>query len=1329
MKKSNITIFLIAIIFISTCFRIFAEESNDSVATIKTETDLLLVGKQIYFLEDNEGRLTIGDIVKQENQQRFRLNNEDIFIRKPTPSVYWLKLNLENQTSKEAWLEMGSTFLWYIDYFTESSGNYILTTETGSLRPENKKAYPSNLFWLPVGNKKERQTVYIRIKTQRPMEAPMQFGSTFALTQNKVKTDILFGCFVGILSIIFFYNLFLFLATKDRFYIWYLLYLPSIAITTTSVNHYSIFSYLPNEFLKEWLKTHAFVWATTSNLMVGLFANSFLHLSVVSPNLKKILNVFLFFFAFAVPILDISLIIPHYLLVRIYQPMSFLYVIFLLFTGIYLWKQKIEKNAIFYVLGWTGFLSAVIVYFLTVNGYLPYTYITRNILYLGVVLETLMFAFANRINNMRSEKDLMQSALLLVTQEQKEILELSIQQRLIDINRISTALENTNSLARVGSWELNLNTGEVTWSKVSKEIMEISPDFKLTRSEVIQFFKEGENRERISKAVANAIENGTPYNLEMQMVTAKGRELWVRVIGNAEFRDGKCARLYGAFQDIDQLKRSENENQEIRNQLEAALESTADGILIVDSKENIIRYNKKILKLFQYSNEELNSVNEKVTMEIVLSKIKGAGEFSERITDIYSKPSVSSFDLIELQDDRVYECYSKPMQRNLTILGRVWSFRDITQRKLAQELLKSKENFLLTLTDSLPGMVGYWTKDLICSYANKNYLDWFGKTNSQMIGIHIKELLGDKVYTLNLPYIEQALKGVSINFERTLTKPDGRVGYTWAHYIPDSDSGGNVTGFFVLVSDVTDLKITQLQLEDAKRKSETANRAKSAFLANMSHELRTPLNGIIGFTDLLLKTNLNETQNLYMNTVSQSANSLLSLINDILDFSKIEAGKLELNIYRIDLHELVNLSVGIVRFSKQDKPVNILINIAPNMHRFIWVDGLRIRQVLINLLGNAIKFTKQGEIEIKIEILESKEVQPGHYESLFQFSVRDTGIGISKENQTKIFEAFSQEDASITRKYGGTGLGLTISNQLLLLMGSRMELESEVGKGSRFYFSLKVKSELENSNEIANTVLLEEIENNLSDLQKNNIALRILLVEDNPVNMLLAKILIAEIAPQSIIIEADNGKHAVEEFKKKQPDIIFMDIQMPEMNGYEATIEIRKMETNKRTPIIALTAGILKGEQEKCKEVGMDDYIPKPIAKGSIQKVISNWLLRNDIKDEELNRKSNMDHFSLEQLKERIGDNKELIDKLLLMARGNFDEYLLKQNQNLQEKNLTEIKNAAHKLKGTALSLCFNSLSELAARLEKKENFNAEEISNLMIEIEKEIEYLIKNVL
>jgi PAS domain S-box-containing protein len=541
-------------------------------------------------------------------------------------------------------------------------------------------------------------------------------------------------------------------------------------------------------------------------------------------------------------------------------------------------------------------------------------------------------------------------------------------------------------------------------------------------------------------------------------------------------------------------------------------------------------------------------------------------------------------------DDFIIKPYD-PLELMLRVNNLLRKNTEITERKRGDKALEESERFMRVLTDTIPGMVGYWTRELRSGFANAAYLEWFGKTPEQMRGIHISEVLGLELFRKNEPFINGVLRGERQQFERTLTKADGTVGYSWAHYIPDID-GDQVRGFFALVSDVSELKQAQLrlerlnvELEQQTEEAKAASRAKSEFLSNMSHEIRTPMNGVIGMTQLLQMSDLNEEQQEYADLLFTSGKNLLSLINDILDLSKIEAGKITLEMSDFDLKNALNDVLLTQKSLIHHKGLALKVAIPDDFPTMVVGDQLRIKQIFLNLLGNAIKFTAAGEIRIAAAVLERFNGS-----ALIQLSVQDTGIGISSEALETIFKPFSQEDGSTTRLYGGTGLGLTISQNLAELMDGKITVESTQKVGSCFRLTLPFV--------LANTV----DENKTSTLFATweGEPLHILLAEDNPVNRTFSISLLRKLGHE--VVAAENGRECLALLERGSFDVVLMDIQMPVMNGEEAIRKIRLQEqgTVHHQHVIALTAYSLRGDKERFLQCGFDGYVSKPIEVGAL---------------------------------------------------------------------------------------------------------------------------------
>ena len=657
--------------------------------------------------------------------------------------------------------------------------------------------------------------------------------------------------------------------------------------------------------------------------------------------------------------------------------------------------------------------------------------------------------------------------------KEQEMLRVAQEKAQIAFQKQALLLDELEQTANIGTWEVDLVSKSVYWSEQTKRIHEVPDDYAPNLETGINFYKQGESRERIKRAVEEGIQYGKSWELELELVTAKGRDIWVRAHGNPFFVDGKCVRLFGVFQDISKQKFTEAALKESREaamanaiRLQLAYDSIGMGIWEWDFSTQIMTWDDKMLGLYELSKEEFSGKLEQWEAMIHPDDVKNT----------------------KYQLNKVLETKSK-IDTEFRIVLRNGSIKYIRAGALA-----------------LTNKVG------------------------------------------------KPIKMVGVNY------------------------------------DITEkVKIIE-GLEEAKKKAELATQAKSEFLANMSHEIRTPMNAILGALQLL-KSSVNEERlKSILTNATFSAKNLLTILNDILDYSKIESNKLELENVAFSLNKMLNSVCYELENTATNKGIALRFDVDKACCDTWQGDPTRVHQIVLNLASNAVKFTTEGGVNIKVACL------PIHGKDNLCIKVIDSGIGMSKEYQQRIFERFAQADPSTTRKYGGTGLGMSITLNLVKMMGGGIKINSELGKGTSVAVALPLdKKEEDASSQDAKELVTPELSGK-----------RVLVVDDNAINKVVVEAMLEPTNAE--LITADNGMEAVELANQSHFDLIFMDIHMPVMDGIQANREIKKY--NADTPVVALTANVMPSDVAHYMEQGFISHLGKPVELEQLYALIDKLLLR-----------------------------------------------------------------------------------------------------------------------
>jgi PAS domain S-box-containing protein len=647
------------------------------------------------------------------------------------------------------------------------------------------------------------------------------------------------------------------------------------------------------------------------------------------------------------------------------------------------------------------------------------------------------------------------------------------------------------------------------------------------------------------------------------------------------------------FNDITQRKRAEQSLQRERSLLRTLIDNMPDYIYVKDTANRFLIANNALAhRMGAASAEDLVG---KTDLDYYPKEL--ASKFIQDEQEIMrsGQPVINREECVQdVSGNTVWHLTTEIPFHDAAgnVLGLVGVGRVITERKDAERELAHERRLFQALMDNIPDTIYF--QDGACRFMRIN------KAQANLLGIpDPQDAVGKTDFDFFPREFAQACYDAEqkllqsgqplIDAEQKLTRPDGQVRWLSTTEVPLRDVQGKVMGFVGISRDITDRKLAEIELANAKRAAESANRVKSEFLANMSHEIRTPMNGVIGMTELVLDTELSPDQREHVETIRTSAETLLTVINDILDFSKVEAGKLDLDLIPFALRDGLDETTRTLAFRADQKGLELTCDIRPEVPEQVIGDPSRLRQILMNLASNAIKFTERGEVALRVEV----ESQAGD-SVVLHFSVRDTGIGIPQDKHRLIFEAFSQADTSTSRRFGGTGLGLTISSRLVAIMNGRIWLESEPGQGSTFHFTAQLGIAERKAERPRMAPRLE--------------GTAVLVVDDNVTNRrILGETLGRWGARVTEAESAAAAMAALEEADKKNDPFALMltDVQMPGKDGFELVEEVNRRTGPRHAPaVVMLTSAGVRGDAVRCRELGVSAYVTKPIRQSDLHKVL-----------------------------------------------------------------------------------------------------------------------------
>ncbi len=784
-------------------------------------------------------------------------------------------------------------------------------------------------------------------------------------------------------------------------------------------------------------------------------------------------------------------------------------------------------------------------------------------------------------------------------------------------------------------------------------------------------------------------------------------------------KDNETEEFFSIIEDISEKKLSEENLKNSESMLASLVDNLKAGILLEAGNGQLLITNNSFCSMFNIPNSPSAMVGSDCRellgrMEYLFSNPFDAIRRIDKLTS--EKKMVLSEEVI-LVNGQYFERDYIPLSLGDTFKGHLWKYTDITERIYQEKTLKQQEEKYRNIIANMKMALIETDNDDIIHYVNQQFCEMSGYSAEEIIGKKSVDLLqADESKLILTDKNKLRLEGISDTYLIQLKTKSGEKRWWLTSGGPNFNDKGKLIGTVGISVDITEQKILEEELLIAREKAEQSSNAKEAFLSNMSHEIRTPLNAIIGMIREISRESLSAKQNVYVQNASLASHHLLSIVNNILDITKIESGQINLDMRPFNLSSLIKDAISILSVSAQEKMLKLTAGISHMLAPAYIGDSNRISQILLNTLSNAIKFTDQGSI-----VLECMVTGTGNNFHDLRLQVTDTGIGIDESFLRSIFEKFSMGDFTPARKHGGSGLGMSITYQLVQLMNGTIDVKSTKGSGTTFVIDLRL--EIGNEKEIditTNTEIFDGLSNK-----------KILLVEDNDLNRLVATNSLSY--HHMKVTEAKNGIEAIERLKENSFDLILMDLQMPEMGGLDATRIIRE-EMKLLTPIIALTANAFKAEIERCISAGMNDYIIKPFEENTLVGAI----LKNIIMSEKTSGAGNSTEipeaapklYDLEAIIKMSRGNKEFISKIVRIFVDDTPIAVAQIRKAMDEGDFNTLRSVAHRIKPnienfgvTTLSQDIRSIETLAA-----EGIATSELESRIVNLEKIIKTVVESL-